>query len=377
MYLLDPSRGKRRRALARDKAAHLWRRSESMADKTGRDVAHRVRGIASTAGGVFRKEQVSGDVLAARVRSKLGRLVSHPGSIEVQAQDDGTVILSGPVLAREVHDLLTGVSKIRGVTRVENRLEEHREAGDVPGLQGGPAQPPRRRFELMQENWTPAARVLVGAAGGALAFYGARQRHAAGIAAGVLGAGMLARSISNMEAKRLLGIRAGRRAVDVQKTINVNTPVEEVFNFWTRYENFPRIMSHLREVRDLGNERSHWVAAGPMGVPVEWDAEITEFIPNQVLAWKSTPGATVRNAGIIRFDRNPDGSTRVHMRISYNPPAGAVGHAVASLFGADFKHAIDEDLVRLKSLLEEGKTTAHDRTVSREELAGARPGEAR
>jgi len=127
-------------------------------------------------------------------------------------------------------------------------------------------------------------------------------------------------------------------------------------------------MASLREVRDMGNGRSHWVAAGPGGVPVGWDAVVTRYEPNNLLAWKSEPGATVANAGIIRFEPRADDSTRVHIRLSYNPPVGAIGHAIATLFGADPKSQMDADLVRLKSLIEAGKASVGGQTVSREEI---------
>jgi len=142
--------------------------------------------------------------------------------------------------------------------------------------------------------------------------------------------------------------------VDIQKTIDIAAPVETVFDFWRRYENFPRFMSNVREVRDLGGGRSHWTVAGPAGVPVEWEAEITQIVPNKLIAWKTLPGATVEHAGIVRFEPNPDGTTSVAVRLSYDPPAGAVGHTVATLFGADPKTEIDADLARMKALIEAG-----------------------
>jgi len=128
-----------------------------------------------------------------------------------------------------------------------------------------------------------------------------------------------------------------------------------VFEFWRRYENFPRCMSNVREVRDTGGGRSHWKVAGPAGVPVEWDAEITQIVPNKVLAWKTVPGSTVEHAGIVRFQQNDDGTTTVTVRMSYNPPAGAIGHTVATLFGADPKRELDADLTRTKTLIETGR----------------------
>jgi len=158
------------------------------------------------------------------------------------------------------------------------------------------------------------------------------------------------------------------RAVDVQKTITIDAPVEEVFRCFRNVANFPRFMAHLREVRDLGNGRSHWVAEGPAGVPVAWDAVITRSEPNRVLAWQSEPGATVANAGNIRFEPIADNRTRVTIRLSYNPPAGALGHVVAKLFGADPKSELDDDLVRLKSLIEYGKASVGRTTVTREDV---------
>src|SRR6266540_3590252 len=123
-----------------------------------------------------------------------------------------------------------------------------------------------------------------------------------------------------------------------------------------------------REVRDLSNGRSHCVAEGPAGVPVAWDAVITRSEPNRVLAWQSEPGATVANAGNIRFEPIADNRTRVTIRLSYNPPAGALGHVVAKLFGADPKSELDDDLVRLKSLFEYGKASVGRTTVTREDV---------
>jgi uncharacterized membrane protein len=369
MYLLDPDRGKRRRALVRDKAKSLWKHSEKAASKISRDITNRVHGLASEARSALVKELIHDEILLPRVRSRIGRLVTHPSAIEATAID-GVVTLTGPVLAAEVNDLISEIAALDGVVRVENRLGVHERPDDVPGLQGGPARRSRRqRFELLQSNWSPGARFLVGTAGAALCAYSTRRRGAAGAATCLLGTAMLARSVFNKELKRLLGLQAGPGAVDIHKTFNVHAPIAQVFEFWSHYPNFSRFMSHLREVRDLGQGRSHWVAVGPAGIPVEWDAEITELTPNKALAWKSVAGSAVDNAGITRFEENPDGSTRLDIRISYNPPAGAVGHVIAKLFGADPEHALRDDMIRLKSLLEAGKTTAHGATVTREDLS--------
>jgi uncharacterized membrane protein len=134
--------------------------------------------------------------------------------------------------------------------------------------------------------------------------------------------------------------------------MEINASVDQVFSSFANYRNFPRFMSHLEEVRDLGSGRSHWVAKGPAGVRVSWDAEVTEMVPNKVIAWKSSPGSRVENAGIVHFEPTSNGRTRVSIRMSYNPPAGSIGHGVAWLLGADLKQEMDQDLNRLKRILE-------------------------
>jgi uncharacterized membrane protein len=127
-------------------------------------------------------------------------------------------------------------------------------------------------------------------------------------------------------------------------------------------------MTHLREVRRTYKNRSHWVAAGPAGIPVEWDAVVTEWVPNESIAWSSIEGSMVDTAGRVSFTRMPDDTIQINLRMSYTPPAGGIGHAVAALFGADPKRAMDEDMVRLKSILEDGKTTAQGQPVHVEEV---------
>ena len=127
-----------------------------------------------------------------------------------------------------------------------------------------------------------------------------------------------------------------------------------VFGFFSRYENFPRFMSNVKQVRDTGTGRSHWVVAGPAGVTVEWDADLVDFVPNDRIEWQSVQGSTVDNAGQIVFREFPDRSTQVNIRLSYNPPGGALGHLVATVFGSDPKSEMDGDLARVKSFLEGG-----------------------
>lgn len=367
VYLLDPQMGRRRVARVKDKATMILSRSDDAVEMTARDLANRVKGLGAEVAHLFRTDDASDDVIEARVRSRLGRVVSHPSSISVSCES-GRCRLRGPILQVELDRCLREVARTRGVVEVVNEMDVYKEPSDVPGLQGG-VRRREPRFELMQSNWSPAARLLMGGLGAGMLTWCMRERTPAATVAGYVGFGLLARSVSNVETARLFGLNRSRRAVEVHKIINVYAPIEEVYRIWTQYENFPKFMPHIREVRDLGGDRSHWVAHAAPGVNVEWDAIVTREVPNHELSWRSEPGALAPNAGVVRFEENADGSTRVNLRIQYNPPAGAFAHAVLRAFGADLRSKLDDDLVRFKSLLETGKTTVHGHTVHTEEIA--------
>lgn len=135
MYLFDPERGNRRRALLRDKALHVAHATGEKLDVKSRDAANRLHGLLARTRSLLTRERVPDSIVAERVRSRVGHVVSHPGSIEVAAED-GRVTLEGTALTRELDPLLHEVERVRGVTGVENKLELHEEAGSVPGLQG-------------------------------------------------------------------------------------------------------------------------------------------------------------------------------------------------------------------------------------------------
>jgi uncharacterized membrane protein len=150
---------------------------------------------------------------------------------------------------------------------------------------------------------------------------------------------------------------SGSRGIHVREAVRLECPVDDVYRFWSRLENLPTFMENLVSVTDLGGGRSHWVARGPGGVNVEWDAEIINQIPNKVLAWKSLPGGDVVSAGSVTFDaaRGSDAGTQITVTLQYQPPAGTFGKLVASAFGSEPSQTIREDLRRLKQLLEAGE----------------------
>ncbi|MDB5301804.1 MAG: putative integral rane protein [Phycisphaerales bacterium] len=361
MYLLDPVAGARRRSVIRTKFFSTVRRSEHAGSVTARDVANRLRGLAARLRHLFHREsRVADSKLVARVRSAIGRCVSHPSAIEVDAFD-GRVILSGPVLKQEVDDLISCVRHVEGVKEVDNHTAAFDTPDDIPALQGGQSRR-AQRSRFLRENWTPATRVMGAAVGiGALAA-GLSWRGPMGKMTAAFGGGVLLRALTNLPLKRLLGIGAGRRAVDVQKTINIDAPIDVVFDFLSDFESYPMFMHDVKQVRVHGDGKLHVVLAGPAGVSIGIDEQITAFLPNQLIAWRSLPGQLIADAGVARFEPNIDGSTRVDIKMTYNPPAGAAGHALASLFGKDAKTLLDENLLRAKTAIETGRQP-HDAAV--------------
>ena len=132
----------------------------------------------------------------------------------------------------------------------------------------------------------------------------------------------------------------------------VNRPVQEVYQFWRNFENLPRFMDHLESVTVLDENRSHWVAKAPAGTRVEWDAAIHNEIENELIAWRSLPDADVNNAGSVHFAAVGEGATEVRVVLSYQPPAGKLGAVVAKLLGEEPSTQVDDDLRRLKQVME-------------------------
>jgi uncharacterized membrane protein len=135
--------------------------------------------------------------------------------------------------------------------------------------------------------------------------------------------------------------------------------VLEVFRFWRNFENLPRFMDHLESVTVIDETRSHWVAKGPAGTRIEWDAVIHNEVIDDLIAWRSLPGSEVNHAGSVHFTPSADGSrTDVRVVLNYEPPAGKVGAAVAKLLGEDPSRQVEEDLRRFKQVMDSGDVAA-------------------
>ena len=211
MYFLDPDRGRTRRALMQDQAIKARRKLSDAADATARDVRNRSAGLLWEARSWFSGPAIDedDDAVLNRVRSNLGMLVRHPRSIDVSV-NQGRVTLRGPILDDEVDQVLHAIPRIPGVHKVNNRLEVHQESAGIPGLQGLSESPPRGpRFELMQVNWSPAARFMTAVAGSTLAILGLRRRGLGGTGMAAVGAGFLTRGLTNRDLSRLFKRQKG------------------------------------------------------------------------------------------------------------------------------------------------------------------------
>ena len=218
-----------------------------------------------------------------------------------------------------------------------------------------------REFEQrgngMEWGYVATGAVMLGL-GGYLLMQGLRGRQASIPFMG--SGGRSSGSMQGMErGRRRMGeMMKGRRdtpGVQVREQVTINRSVADLYRFWRNVENLPRVMSYLEDVTKLGDRRSRWVAKGPAGQKVEWEAEITDARENELVAWRSLEGSEVPNEGSVRFSRSSDGrGTVVDVALTYHPPGGKAGSVVAKLFGREPAQEIRRDLERFKERVESG-----------------------
>ncbi|HVO86957.1 MAG TPA: BON domain-containing protein [Casimicrobiaceae bacterium] len=203
MYLMDPDKGRRRRAIARDKALSLATHGGDLLRMAARDVQFRMQGLRARTRHLIDREDVPDDLqLIERVRAKLGRVCSHPHAVQVGA-NHGRVTLSGPILSSEVDRVLRAARSVRGVVHVEDLLAAHPSAGSVPSLQGGVRR--SAQIPLLHDYWSPSLRVAALAGGTALALAGLRRGGVGGAVLAAAGALFVARSACNKPLAEIVG----------------------------------------------------------------------------------------------------------------------------------------------------------------------------
>jgi uncharacterized membrane protein len=212
-------------------------------------------------------------------------------------------------------------------------------------------------------------RVLSAVAGGAALLYGLARGSFGGWTLAGLGAMLAYRGLTgHCNVYQALGIDrsqvdgrrvSGNLGIKVEASAAVNAPPERVYGAWRNFANLPRFMSHVERVEELGRTRSRWTVRAPAGMNVTWDAEIINDVPNQLIAWRTVDTKLVAHAGSVQFDRAHDGrGTMVRVSMQYDPPAGEVGHALATALGQDPERQIEQDLQAFKRAMEAGELAA-------------------
>jgi uncharacterized membrane protein len=380
-YLLDAAGSRyRRRTMQDDRYASATTEINERTRGIRGQLSHLVQRFTGQAQSLFKRDKTGDAALARRVRATLERAVSHPQMLGVSTYE-GHVFLHGEILLNEHDPAVRAVRALEGVTEVADHLTDRKAADGAWPVRGSPAPKPQR-FDLMQEHWSPGARILTGLVASALITRGVLHRSVFGAVAAVVGGSLLVRSATDIPLARLTGAqRLGKRwrAVDIHHTIIVDAPVERVFSVLGAIENFPAFMSNIREVMRPadgeapagvpGDGESHWVMAGPAGMSIEWDAVTTVNRPNEILAWHSVIDAPIEHSGIIRLKALGKNCTRLDIQMSYCPPVGALGHAVARMFRADARTVLEEDLKRLKRFIEMTKPASTSSSAMRGSVA--------
>ncbi len=168
-----------------------------------------------------------------------------------------------------------------------------------------------------------------------------------------------------------LGLRVADRPsgtgvynIDVRAEIVVGKPRQELYRIWRNFENLPVFMDHLLSVHELDDTRSIWVARAPAGTVIKWEARIVNDVENELIAWETMEGSGVDHVGSVSFEPEGDDSTRIRIKMRYDPPAEMLGYWVAKLFRNDPQTQIEKDLRRFKAIMELG---------SRQEAAKSKP----
>lgn len=215
----------------------------------------------------------------------------------------------------------------------------------------------------INQNVSPAERVISAVSGGALVTYGLKTGGLFGTALSLLGGGLLYRGATgHCHVYDAAGITTAddypnpSNRVHVKKSVTINKSPAELYQFWRNFENLPQFMTHLESVKTLDGDgkRSHWVAKAPLGTSVEWDAEVTSERENERIGWRSIEGSEIPNSGVVEFLPTANRGTEVRVVLTYEPPAGYVGSLIAKLFGEEPNQQVEDDLRRFKQLMESG-----------------------
>ncbi|TCS39637.1 putative membrane protein [Paucimonas lemoignei] len=356
MYFSDPRQGRRRRALLRDKLYSLGLDALDTRDAKMRDIGNRIEGMRAKFRNALEGSgpPPSEQVLCARLRTLMGRLVSHPHAITVTA-NGGHVVFSGAILADEREILLAEAYKVPGVTMIEDRLSAYASPIGVPSLQGHHQTP-------SQPSWNPALKAMAGA-GGILGAFGLTRRSPgglllAGAGLAVLGRALIALRHDDQHSPQHLPVRHESMRSHLERSIEVLASPEVVFDAWSDFDNFPHFFAKLLTATSVDNRRSRWVLQESANAKLEANVAWSKRERPVMLAWQSEDDTTFRLAGSVTLEPTRRG-TQVRLSLSMPPKAGAAPSAADIALFKGFERELEKDLIRMKSFIESGVVPHH------------------
>ena len=343
MYLLDPQFGKTRRSKVKGAFTRATHDYGALWEKGSADVANRLKGQAFEAKNLLTGELPDDATVENRVRSAAGHLLSDAHELHVESRE-GVVTLSGVVRPGEPDLLIPAVEKVRGVRSVESLLSTDGEPVAHRPQTGLAANMPTGEL-------TNAARLGLATAGVGMLARAVLRRGPLGLPLAAAGFALFQKGRRGGRVEDLLGASGGRKAIQVDKTIHIDAPREEVYRFLTDAGASRRFFPGHFEVQDLGGGHVRWGTTFA-GSQFTCEEVVTEDLANEKVSWQSTPDSLVQYEGTARFEPEGDG-TRLSVHLNWNPPGGSLGEIAARVFGVEPKAMLDEGLKRTKMHLEE------------------------
>lgn len=230
-------------------------------------------------------------------------------------------------------------------------------------------------------------RIMSALGGGALVAYGIKRKDWLGALLGLVGGSLALRGATgHCQVYDALDVDTSEKSLfergkqktanwfntttEVTKSVTINKSANELYGFWRNFENLPKFMNHLESVKVINQKKSEWTAKAPLGTQVTWEAQISQDVENELIAWRSIEGSQIPNTGSVEFKPTKDRGTVVKVTIKYEPPAGKIGELAAKILTEEPNTQVSEDLRRFKSLMESGEVVkVEGQTSGRKESA--------